>query len=243
MRWLTALPVYNEARHIDRVLPEVLRYSPEVLVVDDGSVDATPEKLRTFPGIHVIRHPRNRGYGAALRSAFHWAIGQQYDFLVTIDCDGQHQPQRIPEMLQACLDADIASGSRYLKPFPEDAPPPPERKRINMRMTRLLNRLLGLQLTDAFCGFKAYRVSALALMDLHEDGYGMPLEVWVQAAMLELRIVEVPVPCLYLEEERSFGGALDDARQRWHYYRRVLRESLERARTGQPADCLARRHP
>ena len=244
MKWFTALPVYNEQRHIGAVLPQVLRYSDEVVVVDDGSTDQTPSILRQFPQVHVVRHPRNLGYGAALRTAFQWGVRNRYDYLVTIDCDGQHQPKRIPEMLRACLDADIASGSRYLKRFAEDSPAPEERKRINMRMVRLLNRLLKLHLTDAFCGFKAYRVPALEAMQLTEDGYGMPLEVWVEAARLGLRIVEVPVPCLYLEEERSFGGALDDGRTRWAYYRRVLRDSLRRAaRQGAPSLPLTHHHP
>ncbi len=77
-----------------------------------------------------------------------------------------------------------------------------------------MNRRLGLKLTDAFCGFKAYRVAALARMKITEPGYAMPLEVWVQAAKLGLTIVEMAVPLIYLEEERSFGGALDDGQTR-----------------------------
>ena len=79
------------------------------------------------------------------------------------------------------------------------------------QVTALLNEHLGLGLTDAFCGFKAYRVSCLRQLHLTEDGYAMPLELWVQAAFHELMIVEVPVPLIYLDEKRSFGGALDDS--------------------------------
>ena len=114
-RFLTALPVYNEVGHVEAVLAEVRRYSPEILVVDDGSSDGTAELLAAASDIHVVTHPQNRGYGAALRSAFDYAVQQGYDVLVTIDCDGQHEPQRIPEFVEAGDSADIVSGSRYLQ--------------------------------------------------------------------------------------------------------------------------------
>ena len=77
-------------------------------------------------------------------------------------------------------------------------------------------------MTDAFCGFKAYSRGALAALALTETGYAMPLEVWVQAAAEGLAVSELPVPLVYLDESRSFGGALDDAATRLAYYRRVL---------------------
>jgi glycosyltransferase involved in cell wall biosynthesis len=230
IRSITALPVYNEKNHVEGVLAGTLNYSPEVLVVDDGSNDGTSELLAARSDIRLIRHERNRGYGAALMSAFEYAISRGYDALVTIDCDGQHQPQLIPRFLEALESADIVSGSRYLRRFPGDTEPPEERQRINRDITAELNRLLGLKLTDAFCGFKAYRTSALARFRLVETGYAMPLELWVQAKSLGLQIVEVAVPLIYLDLERSFGGALDQAETRLTVYRKVIADSLERSR-------------
>ena len=229
-RSLTALPVYNEARHVGGVLDQSLRYSEEVLVVDDGSTDGTSELLAARRDIRILRHLRNLGYGAALASAFDFALCGGYDFLVTIDCDGQHEPQRIPQFLDACGGADVVSGSRYLEPFPGRSLPPEDRLHINRLITEELNRHLGLQLTDAFCGFKAYRVEALQQIELTETGYAMPLEFWVRAAESELSIVEVPVPLIYLDLERSFGGALDDAHTRLAVYRQVLGRSLASSR-------------
>ncbi len=221
-RFLTALPVYNEASHVAAVLDEVSQHATDVLVVDDGSTDGTADCLALREGIHVVRHEVNRGYGAALKTAFDYAIHFRYDVLVTIDCDGQHQPQRIGSLVAACASADIVSGSRYLGQPQQSGSAPAERRRINRQITHELNQRLDLDLTDAFCGFKAYRVAALARLSITERGYGMPLELWVQAAHHGLTIVEVPVPLIYLEEERSFGGSLDDGRQRLEYYHEVL---------------------
>ncbi len=231
MRFLTALPVYNEVDYVVAVVAGAQTYSPSVLVVDDGSTDGTADKLVGVQGIQVVRHPRNRGYGAALRSAFALAIDQGYDVLVTIDCDGQHQPQLIPKFIEAieATGADIVSGSRYLRRFEGDNMPPPDRQQINAVITAELNALLGLNLTDAFCGFKAYRTSALARARLTETGYAMPLELWVQAAALQLKIVELAVPMIYLDEKRSFGGALDDAEQRLAIYREVIARAIRAA--------------
>ena len=221
-KFLTALPVYNESNYVNPVLDQVLRYSPHVLVVDDGSTDGTTELLAQRSDIQLLTHARNQGYGAALRSAFEYALTQRYDMLVTIDCDGQHEPQRIPDFVAACAEAQIVSGSRYLQAFSGQSLPPAERRNINLQITTELNRRLSLNLTDAFCGFKAYRHDALACLHITETGYAMPLEVWAQAVQAGLKIVELPVPLIYLDESRSFGGSLDNANERLGYYRQVL---------------------
>jgi glycosyltransferase involved in cell wall biosynthesis len=227
MRLLTAIPVYNEERHLERVLAEVKRYSPRIVVVNDGSTDRTGELLAEHTDIEVITHPENRGYGAALISAFAYARTRDVDVLVTMDCDGQHEPARIPVLLEAIHDADIVSGSRYLRDFRQESLATPEDRRlINAQVTAQLNELLGLSLTDAFCGFKAYRACALPLFHLTETGWGMPLQLWVQAARLGLRIKEVGVPRLYLDPNRAFGGVLNDPGERLAYYRRVIAAAL-----------------
>ncbi|MCA9131533.1 MAG: glycosyltransferase family 2 protein [Planctomycetales bacterium] len=225
-KWIAALPVFNEEQYVDEVLTEVTKYADEVLVVNDGSSDGTAERLKAWPGVHVEHHSENRGYGAALKTAFRFALEHDYEYLITLDCDGQHQPQRLPRFLAACQQADIVSGSRYLKQYAGDSQPPSQRLFINRRITGQLNDLLGLTLTDAFCGFKAYRVEALKLLDIEDDGYAMPLELWVQAAMRGLRVIEIPVPLIYLDLNRSFGGALDEAEQRLKYYNTCIERSV-----------------
>ncbi len=234
-RILTALPVYNEESHLRDVLPQVQKYAQDVLVVNDGSKDRTGEILKTIPGIKVLTHAKNAGYGAALVSAFSYAMEHGYDAVVTIDCDGQHQPALIPEMAQALFanddnpdepNIDIISGSRYLKAFNGDSIPPEQRRAINVQITRQLNQLLGYRLTDTFCGFKAYRVSALKGFKITVFGYAMPLQFWIQAAHLGTTIQEFPVPLIYLDEKRSFGGSLDDAKIRMAHYQDVIQQEL-----------------
>jgi dolichol-phosphate mannosyltransferase len=233
-RRIVALPVYNEVRHVDRVLDEVRRNTDaEILVIDDGSNDGTADLLARRGDVRLVTHEQNRGYGAALLSAFQYAQDHEFDLLVTIDCDGQHEPCRIPQFFAACTgDIDLVSGSRYLAQFEGDTPPPPERRRINEQVTAELNRRLGLSLTDAFCGFKCYRTSALRRLSIHEAGYAMPLEVWVQAAAAGFRIIELPVPLIYLDEKRSFGGVLDDAQTRVEYYHLTLDRAIAAVEDG-----------
>ncbi len=234
-KYLTALPVFNEATTVGSVLDEVVQYSCDVLVVDDGSSDGSSELLAQRTDIRLVTHEINQGYGAALVTAFNYAIDHEFDVLITIDCDGQHQPQRIQQFVTAIqtTGADIVSGSRYLKSFDSDTPPPIERREINHAITQVLNDRLDFELTDSFCGFKAYRVEALKKLKIKETGYAMPLELWVQAACAKLSVVEVPVPLIYLDESRSFGGQLDQADIRLKYYHEVL----NRAFAALPPDC------
>lgn len=227
-RFITALPVFNEVTTVNEVLNEVLKHSPDVLVVDDGSTDGTAELLQQRDDIILVQHEQNQGYGAALNTAFQYAIEHEYSILVTVDCDGQHEPQRIMQFVETCEDSqvDIVSGSRYFKKFDADSEAPEQRRKINQTITAVINEHLGFGITDAFCGFKAYRVAALRTLEITEKGYAMPLELWVQAACKELDVIEVAVPLIYLDESRSFGGDLDDGATRLNYYYEVLNRSF-----------------
>jgi dolichol-phosphate mannosyltransferase len=237
MRWLTAIPVYNEAKHVTGVLTEVRRYASDILVVNDGSTDGTARLLDREAGILRIDHPANRGYGAALASAFAFALRHDYDGLVTMDCDGQHEPARIPVLLEAVHDCDVVSGSRYFRDFRQDTPAPTDRRFINATITREINARYGLNLTDAFCGFKAYRRGALEKLRVTESGWGMPLQLWVQAARLGLRVKEIGVPRLYLDPNRAFGGVMNDPEKRLAYYRGVLASAERDHLPGLPVPC------
>ncbi|MFN7022193.1 MAG: glycosyltransferase family 2 protein [Phycisphaerales bacterium] len=233
MRTLIAIPVYNEERYVSGVLSHVLGYADEVLVIDDGSTDRTPTLVSRFP-VEVIRHSVNRGYGRSMRDAFAWASVNRFDWVITMDCDEQHEPASIPVFRRESERigdgaADVISGSRYMAGAEEsEGSPPADRRGINLAMTEEINRRLRLSLTDSFCGFKAYRVESLRRLRLDEDGYAFPMQFWVQAVAHGLRIREVPVRLIYNDPNRSFGGCLDDPSVRLKHYRRVLHCELAR---------------
>ncbi len=227
MRILVAIPVYNEQGYVSRVLSEVRRYARDILVIDDGSTDDTPLLLARQP-VEVIRHAVNRGYGQCMIDAFRWAMCYRFDWLITMDCDEQHEPASLPDFYQAIEadGADVISGSRYMTQDREDDLPPAERRAINTEMTRLFNQRLGLDITDGFCGFKAYRVSSLEQLQIDESGYAFPVQFWVQAVARGLRVAEVPIRLIYNDPHRSFGGALDDAQNRLTHYKAVFDQEL-----------------
>ena len=237
MRTLVAIPVYNEEAHLPRVLDAVRRYTDHILVIDDGSTDRTAELLKHYPTISVIHNLENRGYGQSLIHAFRFAACRRFSWVVTMDCDEQHEPRMLPAFFTAIAadDADIISGSRYLTAHPEDDDPPPERRRINQEITDLLREKLRLRLTDSFCGFKAHRVSAVNGLPLNEPGYAFPLQFWTQCVRAGLRIRELPVPRIYRDRSRRFGGTLDDPDARRQHYLEVLAAELNAQPAASPA--------
>ncbi len=243
MRTLVAIPVYNEARYVRGVLGRVLSFSPDVLVVDDGSTDATPRLLPEFP-VEIIRHAKNRGYGKSLRDAFRYAIAEDFDWLVTMDCDEQHEPAAIPAFLEeAARDrADVISGSRYLTVATGDDAAPPDRRMINATITDEINARLFLPprtpITDAFCGFKAYRVDSLRRLRPTVSGYAFPMQFWAQAVAAGLRVCELPVRRIYNDPSRTFGGHLDDAAIRLAHYRHILHREIRRLAASLPVEAV-----
>jgi glycosyltransferase involved in cell wall biosynthesis len=230
MRILLAIPIFNEAEHLNAVLDEVGRYIDDIVVIDDGSTDGSKVLLARRENICVISHPHNRGYGQTIIDAFHFACGSGYDWVITMDCDLQHEPARIPDFIAEIKkdDSDIINGSRYLAESKCNGCPPPDRRKINEQITDQINQRLGLQLTDAFCGFKAHRVAPVVRMELKETGYAIPLEFWVQAAVRKLRIREIPISLIYNDPNRSFGDELDDPKIRLAHYQEVFKSTLQK---------------
>jgi len=221
------LPVYNEAGTVAGVLDAVRAvFDGVVIVVDDGSTDATKEILGTRRDIVSVCHLENRGYGRSLVDGFETAAAVGATRVVTMDCDGQHEPAHIPAFLEALEDADIVSGSRYLSESETLGSVPPDRRAVNEQVTGLINSVTGWGITDAFCGFKAYRLDGVRQLHLAVPGYAMPLELWAHAWRAGLRVREMPVERIYFDGDRSFGEDLDDPEKRLAYYVRVWNEAL-----------------
>lgn len=228
MREAVLVPVYNEEATVAAVLDAVREhYSGELIVVDDGSTDGTPLVLARRSDVAVIRLDHNCGYGCALRIGFDVARELGVSDLITMDCDGQHEPGHIPQFFDALQSGhDIISGSRYLPDSALAGEAPADRREINTRITALINDATGWSLTDAFCGFKAYRLATLSRLPLTESGYAMPLEVWAKAWRAGLSVREIPVERIYCSHDRSFGAGLDDAEVRFRHYVEVWNRAL-----------------
>ena len=237
-RTCVVMPVYNEGSTVGSVLDAVRRYFEGwVVLVDDGSTDGTTDLVAARDDVLLCRHPENRGYGASLRTGFGAALGLGATTVITMDCDGQHEPRHITEFcdrLRTC-GTDMVSGSRYLPASADGDAAPPDRRSVNERGTAKINEVTGWGLTDAFCGFKAYTADALRRVTIDEPGYAMPLEFWARAWRAGLTVCEMPVERIYFDHDRSFGEHLDDPALRLAYYKSVWERAMGE---GAPAERL-----
>ena len=229
IRILVAIPVFNEYRYVSQIVSAVRQFTDEILVIDDGSTDGSQIWIDNCNFIRKIIHSNNQGYGQSIIDAFNYAQKNKFHWLITIDCDYQHQPEYISRFYDEIKkdNCDIISGSRYLAPENKGTlAPPRDRVTINKRITGLMNCWFNLNITDAFCGFKAYKVASLSNLDLTEKGYAMPLQLWIQSAREKLKITEIKVPLIYHDSERNFAGKLEDPRCRMNYYMQTIMQEL-----------------
>ncbi len=230
--FLIFIPVYNEAEYVEEILDEVRKSAPntDILIIDDGSTDDTPQILEKETDLHYLRHSENEGYGKTLIDGFEFAIAGNYQYVITLDCDKQHQPEEIIKFTEAVKDEDwdIVSGSRYLEFNKEKLDGVPEdRRKVNNRITEYINSLTGFNLTDSFCGFKLYKVSSLKKLNLTDHGYGMPLELWIQAWKYNFKIKEVPVALIYLNRERDQTSSYRKVFRRYRYYLNIINKAMK----------------
>ena len=234
MKTLIALPAYNEQKDIGFIISQIKKYDLDILVIDDGSTDGTQEQLSNIKSISTISHEKNLGYGQTIIDAFKYGISNGYDSIITMDCDGQHIPEEVQIFLTQISDYDIVSGSRYLIQANKlDPQIPPDRYAINMEITQILNETTKLDLTDSFCGFKAYKTDAIKKMKLTEKGYGMPLQLWMQAWKSGLSIKEIPVKLIYNNADKRFSGELDDPSIRIDYYKEIIKREMSESSRNQ----------
>lgn len=216
-RLLVALPALDEEATVGDVVQRVPRQlagvgSVEVLVIDDGSHDATAARAEEA-GARVLRHPTPRGVGAAFHSALTWGIDHGADLIVSLDADGQFDPADIERLVEPVLsgEADFATASRFA-----DAALVPEMPAVklwgNRMMSRLISSLARQTFHDVSCGMRCYgRRAALQLYLVGRFTYTQ--EVILNLAYKGLRIVEVPIQ---VRGEREFGESRV-ARSLWRY--------------------------
>ncbi len=221
LKTLVLVPVFNEERTVKGVLEQISEFtSADILVINDGSTDDSSARISESDVTYVINHERNMGPGAALISGFKFAVEHDYDVVVTLDADGQHDARYIPELVSAINEADMVVGSRYLSASQRKSQPPRDRVHAVQALNNLVRKYIGYKVTDCASGFRSYKVSSLRKLGVTEKGYGWPFQLWVQAYKAGFKVKEVPISLIYLDykrdshgEFRSMTEALDKAKQ------------------------------
>jgi glycosyltransferase involved in cell wall biosynthesis len=203
-RVVAAIPCLNEEQFIGDIVTRARAFADKVIVIDDGSTDRTSEAAQAA-GAHVIRHKAKQGAGAATRSAFEAAKGYDVDVLVTLDGDGQHNPDEIPQVLAPilCGEADLVIGSRFLRQNSQKAPK--YRKFGIDVITWLYNFGSKVKVSDSQSCFRAHSQRLLEAINITENGFGFSVQVLIQARRKNFVIREVPISCIY----HALGSSLN----------------------------------
>ncbi len=199
---VVGIPAYNEESGIGSTVLGVKRWADDVVVVDDGSTDRTPQ-IAEQADVTVLRHERNRGKGAAVRTLFDHARQVECDALVLLDADGQHDPADVPSLAEPVVDgdADMVIGSRYLADDPDDETPA-YRRVGQVLLDYCTSRVTGgEELTDTQSGYRAFSPEALETLSLTTDGMGVESEMIDSATSEDLTIAERAIDARYDELE------------------------------------------
>jgi len=215
---IALIPAYNAAQFLQPVVEDALKVLPDVVVVDDGSVDGTHEVARKA-GARVVRHEKNRGKGGALKTGFQYALEQGFDSIVTLDADGQHLPAQIPLFIEARqkTGADLIIGSR-------------SRLFTGMkRRRRLANRFSaatiswssGSPVDDSQSGFRLYSRKLLQAVRMKSDGFAAESEIIVRAGRGGFPILMIPIDLGFVDGVHTshYRAVKDTFRIAWVVFR------------------------
>jgi glycosyltransferase involved in cell wall biosynthesis len=198
---VAGIPAYNEGHFIGEVVRAAKVFVDEVIVVDDGSTDDTAQVAKSA-GALVIIHETNRGVGGATKSCFAEAKKRGARVLITLDGDGQHNPQEIPQLLAPILkgEADLVIGSRFLA----NHKTMPVYRRFGINVINLLYNIGSkIKISDTQSCFRAYGERALQSLDIKEDGFSFSVELLLKARHNNFVISEVPISCIYHSNSHS----------------------------------------
>ena len=206
MKTVIGIPAYNEEKNIASILLRLKNISEYIIVCDDGSSDLTYEIAEKLGAI-VVKHKKNLGYGAAIKTIFLKAQEINADALVTFDADGQHKIEDIDKILVPIKNnkADIVIGSRFLN----DEQKISKYRKIGIKtITELTNITSGTKITDSQSGFRGYNRKTLENIKLTESGMGISTEILIKAKKSNFKIIEVPIIVSYEGETSTHNSII-----------------------------------
>ncbi|MEY2561816.1 MAG: hypothetical protein QOH88_9 [Verrucomicrobiota bacterium] len=202
------IPAYLEAKHIADVTVRALRQLDHVLVIDDGSTDATAENARKA-GAEVIVHPQNCGKGESIKTGLrHW-LERGFTYVVILDGDGQHLPEEIARFLGAAVSgAELFVGTR----MSDVREMPAVRRAVNRYMSNSISRLCGQPIPDTQCGFRMVHRNLIPDLLGGADRFDYETEMLILASRKGCRIESVPITTVYSDEVSSIHPVRDTLR-------------------------------
>jgi glycosyltransferase involved in cell wall biosynthesis len=195
MKPTIGIPAFNEEKNIAKIITNLKKVTDSIIVCDDGSSDMTSEIAEGL-GATVIKHEKNKGYGAAINSIFKKCNEDNVDVLVTFDADGQHRVEDIEPLLKPIIDnqSDIVIGSRFL----DEKSDIPNYRKIGIKIiTQVTNASIKQKLTDSQSGLRAYNKKVLQSINPSDIGMGISTEILIKASNKGFKITEVPIKILY----------------------------------------------
>lgn len=214
------IPAYLEERHIRGVVQDTFQYIQSVVVIDDGSPDRTAAEA-SVAGAIVIRHEKNLGKGTALNTGFAYAVKQKFDYVITMDADGQHAPEDIPRFVEEYrrTGVSVLVGNRMADPKGM----PLVRKLTNIFMSWYLSRQMNQYVPDTQCGFRLYTARILPYLATESSRYAAESETLLRAAVQNIKIGNVPITVIYRDEKSKIRPVRDTFR----FFRMVRRFKKE----------------
>jgi len=209
MKTCVLIPTYNEENEVAKLIEEVKRFKLDIVVVDDGSKDKTA-LIAESCGVKVLRNTRNMGKGATLSRGFDYVLSNNYDAVITMDGDGQHRPEDLPDFLEAAetSDAGIFVGNRMLNtgnmPF--------IRIVTNKFMSWLISRIAKQKIYDSQCGFRLIKAVVLKKIKLETVKFEAESEMLIKACDRGFKIKSIPIETVYAQEKSQINPFIDTVR-------------------------------
>ena len=203
MKTTIVIPAFNEGKRIGKVVSKLDKYSYKIIVINDGSSDDTENVVKQFKRVKLINHKNNSGQGAALRTGIRAALKDKSDIIVTFDADGQHKASDIKKFITKINEGyEVVLGSRFIKKTKL-----PLKRKFLLKGSILVERLfIGIKLTDAHNGFRAFSSKAARRIKIKENGMAHASEIVYRIKENKLKYAEIPISIKYTRDTLSKGG-------------------------------------